>query len=120
MSQVLKFVGGAHIREISKSDFASVGVDHPSVKVDRREDAIVEVSDDAAEWLLENDKESGSPSWKVPTTKELERWQTKQRLATASVQDESAVASKAEDVNVPVDGAGTTGTGTANTRSRST
>lgn len=61
----LRYVGQSHFREIGKADFTALGFDTPAVKVARYDIAPdqnwknygtdVDVTQDAADWLLENE-----------------------------------------------------------------
>jgi len=66
MSKVrLEYVGVAHIRQISKESFKLVGVENQDgIEIDRRIDASVEVSKEAADYLLKAEK----GDWKAVDT----------------------------------------------------
>lgn len=89
---LLKYAGnGKHVRTISKKDFKSVGFDHPAIHVDVREESLVEVSDDVAEWLL-SDESGEKADWTKPTDKEAERF----RVRNAPDEDEAPTADTAD------------------------
>jgi hypothetical protein len=55
----LTYRGSGDFREISRKDFGSIGVEHDAIKV--AHGAAVELSEEAAAWLLENESEA----WKA-------------------------------------------------------
>lgn len=77
----LKYTGQAHFREIGKADFSQHGVDQNAIKVARHDifpqdnhknyKTTIEVSDEAATWLLEH--EAGE--WEVVEDEDQEKSQ---------------------------------------------
>ena len=59
MAKSIHYKGGAHVREIYAKDWQSVGVnDQELTRWEASNGHTVEVSDEAAKWLLENDSDN--------------------------------------------------------------
>lgn len=99
----LKYLGPSHFREIGKADFTSVGVDQTAIKVarhdlfpeqkDKKYDDSVEVSQEAADWLLENEK----GSWEVIEEEQPESSDDESERAPAPDEGEQSSSPNASD-----------------------
>ena len=108
---LLKYAGnGKHVRNISKKDFKSIGFEHDAISVDVREEAIVEVSDEVAEWLL-SDESGEKADWTKPTDKEVQRYNVRNAPDTGDepTTADTAKADKGVDAGAAAGGAVTTG-----------
>lgn len=87
---LLKFVApGVHVRRIEKNDVRLGEFLEEDLVIDVRENAVAEVPDKAAEWLLKHEK----GDWKKASDTEAEE-------AGLQSQDDGAVADKQEETGV--------------------
>lgn len=84
----IKYVGTSHVREISKKDFTSIGLEHDAVTIDTREDPTAEVSQEVADWLTKNEK----GDWKILSDDGEEK---------AVVEEEHSFSGPAPDLDAP-------------------